>query len=223
MSWRCLVAGAVVGALLASVVAATIWPRQKPRPPAVATKPDTTGMVVKDGETTYTIEYRTDSAASKELTKLRDELVGRANWIEKLTGYVSEMKQENQYLADSLTRLTLDSLRGMVKIVRGPAGILVFDYKDGLVRKTSEKVWHQRFTILAGKGGDKPKVKTTGLPFDAGLFAAGGFATRINIWTPASWAWVGLSLTRQSVTAMVGPMFDGTLKLRGEVRADWRF
>jgi len=218
MNWRAMVAGAVVGALLASMVAAMIWPKRKPAPPAVATKPDTTWLT----DTSYTVDTVRDDAASRELGQLRDHLMTKQSIIDQMTTYLSEMSRENRYLADSLTRLTLDSVHGIVRVVRGPAGISVVSYERGQVETWRLPVWRQRWTLLAG--ADKPVVRQSRLPVDFGLFAAGGFDTPPDTWLPAPFAWAGLAITRQCVTACVGPYFDGKgLRLRGEVRADWRF
>jgi hypothetical protein len=219
VNWRSLSVGAVIGALLASVVAVAIWPRRKPQPPAVATVVDTLVQVV-NGETVYTVEYKPDPAASRELTKLRDELAGYRSTVERITGYLGEMEVENRYLADSLTRLTLDSLRGIVRVTRGPAGLAVVSYRRGLVETWRLPVWRQRWTLLAG--ADKPMVKASRLPVDLGLFLAGGFDTPPDTWLPKPYAYAGLAITRQSLTASVGPYFDGKLKLRANVRLDWR-
>jgi len=217
MNWRPYVVGAVVGALLTTIAAALLWPRRAAQPPAVATKPDTTWIT----DTSYTVEYKPDPAASKELTKLRNELAGYRSTVERITGYLGEMEAENRYLADSLARVTLDSVRGIVRVVRGPAGIAVVSYQRGQVETWRLPVWRQRWTLLAGER--VPVVKTSRLPVDLGLFAVGGFDTPPDTWQPAPFAWAGLAITRQALTASVGPYFDGALKLRADVRLDWRF
>lgn len=188
-------------------------------PPSVATVTDTLVTVV-DGDTIVTVEYRTDPAASKELTKLRDELVGRANTLERLIVYVSDLEIENRYLADSLSRLVLDSVHGIVRVERGPAGIAVASYRDGLVEQWRLPVWRQRWTLLAGEV--KPTVRQSRLPVDLGLVFGGGFVTPPDTWEPEPYMYAGLAVTRQAWTATVGPCWDGELKLRGEVRVDWR-
>lgn len=176
---------------------------------------------VTNGDTIYTVEYKPDPAASRELQKLRNELNNNRGVIATLTGYLDEMDRENRYLADSLTRLTLDSLRGIVRVERGPAGIAVVSYQRGMIETWRLPVWRERWTLLAG--ADKPTVRQSRLPVDLGLFMAGGFDTPPDTWVPKPYAWVGLAITRQCLTASVGPYFDGKLKLRADVRLDWRF
>ena len=182
MNWRPYVVGAVVGALLTMIAAALLWPRRAAQPPAVATKPDTTWIT----DTSYTVEYKPDPAASKELTKLRNELAGYRSTVGRITGYLAEMERENQYLADSLSRVVLDSLNRFVKVEHKPSGVRVYSYQDGEVTKDWLPVWRQRFKILATK--DKPKIDQSRLPVDLGLFAAGGFDTPPDTWQPAPFA-----------------------------------
>jgi hypothetical protein len=210
------VVAAIIAALLATICCLLLCRRAPAKPPAVATVADTTWLT----ESTFTVHYKPDAAASKELAKLRAELDGQRGFVEQLISDLDDMRQESQYLADSISRLMLDSLRGIVRIERGPAGIAVVSYQRGLVQRFSLPVWRQRWTLLAGK--EKPTVKNSRLPFDVGLFAAGGFSTPPTAWAPAPFAWAGLSMTRQCLTASVGPYFDGALKLRAALRLDWR-
>ena len=211
----------IIGVVTAALLAVTSWALlcRKPsaKPPSVVIRPDTTWLT----DTSYVVDYRIDPAASKELTKLRNELDRQQSLIGRLTGYLAEMDEENRYLADSLARVTLDSVRGFVKVERGPTGIRVTAYQGGEVQTFKLPMWRQRFTILAGK--DRPVVKTSRLPFDLGLYATGGLNTTPDSWAPTTYIWAGLSITRQALTAMVGPYYDGKLKLRGDLRLDWRF
>jgi len=205
--------------ICALLVALTFWllcRRGPVIPPSVAVKPDTTWLT----DTSYVVEFRPDPEASKELTKLRDELDGYRSAFERITGYLAEMEQENRYLADSLARVTLDSLRGIVRVERGPAGISVVSYQRGTVETWRKTVWRQRWTLLAGK--DKPKVEMSRLPVDFGLVFGGSLLTPPNTWQPSFAAFAGLTVTRQYWTAEVGPYFDGKLKLRGNLTYNWR-
>ena len=201
---------AVILLLLLAIIGLFIRRRAPVMPPAVATMTDTLWLT----ESTFSriVHYRTDTAASKQLTKLRDELVGRANTIERLTRQIANLKLEKQCFADSLTRVTLDSL-----------GIAVVTRQRGFVQTWRPPVWRERWIFLAGE--ESPTVKTSRLPVDCGLFVVGGgFDTRPDTWTPAPYVWAGLAITRQALTATAGPMFyDGQLKLRADVKMDWRF
>ena len=178
---------AVILLLLLAIIGLFICRRAPVMPSAVATVTDTLWLT----ESTFSriVHYRTDTAVSKQLTKLRDELAGRANTIERLTRQIANLKLEKQCFADSLTRVTLDSL-----------GIAVVTRQRGFVQTWRPPVWRERWIFLAGE--ESPTVT----------------------WTPAPYVWAGLAIARQAVTVTAGPMFyNGQLKLRADVKMDWRF
>lgn len=217
LKWRTVIAYAVMAAL-ALVIGLLLCRKPVPaKPPTISTVTDTLWST----ESTFTVHYRPDPALSKELAALRAELAGKQGFIDRLVFNLDMMTQESQYLTDSCSRLLLDSLRGIVKVTRGPAGIAVVSYERGLVQRFSFPVWRQRWTLLAGR--QKPAVKTARFPLDLGLTLGGGFSTRSDTWAPAPFAWTGLSVTRQCATVVVGPVWDGALKLRGEMRFDWKW
>jgi hypothetical protein len=124
---------------------------------------------------------------------------------------------------DSAWAARFDSMAGMISVQYQRGVITAVQYQEPKYVRTSKvKTWRNTWTLKTKPGGGVD-LQTRRFPVDLGLFAVGGFSTRADTWTPAPYVWAGLSVTRQCVTATVGPMFDGQIKLRGEVRADWRW
>jgi hypothetical protein len=189
------------------------------QPPAVGSTAETTQVVIHD--TTYqVVTVKPNADASKELAKLRDDIAGKDNFIGQLISIVDTLQLENRYLADSLSRVSLAALRGMVQVTRTPYGMTVATYESGEVRKYRLGVWRERFTLTAGK--DAPTAKTSRLPLDLGLFAGGGYTSAMDTWTPAPYLRAGLSLSRSWLTARGGVMFDGQIKPFAEVTLECR-
>lgn len=193
----------------------------KPKPPpAEATRAETT-VVYRDGETRTIVNYRTDPALSKELEKLRADLDGKQSTIDKLKNSIVDGTVLRTYLVDSISRAMLDSVRGIVRVVRGPAGFTATTYERGEVQDVAFRVWRNRWKLLAGK--TKPTIEQSWLPVDFGFACGGGLTTPPDTWVPQWRAFAGLTVRRQAVTAFVGPEFDGRLRLRGEWRYEWRW
>jgi len=126
---------------------------------------------------------------------------------------------------DSAWAARFDSMAGMISVQYRRGRLDVVQYQRPKYARVSEtrRSWRNTWTLKTKTDGGLDLNDRRLLSVDLGLFAASGFSTAPDTWTPTPYAFAGLALTRQGLTASVGPYFDGKLKLRADARLDWRF
>lgn len=210
--------GFVLGSVVGFLAGRWTAPRGSVLPPSVAMRADTV-RVMTAGETREVVRYVENPALSAEITRLRAELEQAHRSLADLLSYVGNLQGQSEALLDSLSRAGLDTTPGILRLDKTPGGLRCITYHAGRVATWSARNSRERWSVISSGPQGKPQLKQNRPPLDFGATAWLDLRTPPTAWQPNTAIGAGLMAKRDHLRVMIGPEYDGALRLAG--RVEW--